>query len=132
MKIEYAILPSRVKAAMIDSIILIGMIFLASETLALFENVPNYIRVIVFILFFILYDPIFTAVFGGTIGHSKMGITVRNAQNPDKKINLVRALFRFIFKATLGWISFLTISGNEKRQAIHDLVGNSIVLEDEK
>ncbi|MET2984992.1 RDD family protein [Aureibaculum conchae] len=132
MKIEYALLPNRVKAAVIDSIILIGMIFLASETLALFDNVPNYVRIIVFVLFFILYDPIFTTIYGGTIGHSKMNLSVRNAQNPENKINFIRALFRFIFKATLGWFSFLTISGNEKRQAIHDFVGNSIVIEDEK
>ncbi len=93
---------------------------------------PNYVRIIIFALFFILYDPIFTSVYGGTIGHSKMGITVRNAQNAENKINFISALFRFIFKATLGCVSFLTISGNKKRQAIHDFVGNSIVIDDQK
>ncbi|WP_117882746.1 RDD family protein [Aureibaculum luteum] len=132
MKIEYAILPSRVKALFIDTIIIVALIFLASEILAQFEYVPNYVRIIIFILFFHLYDPLFVSIYGGTIGHSKMGITVRDAQNPKNKINFIRALFRFVFKVALGWISFLTISGNKKKQAIHDLIGNSIVIEDEK
>lgn len=131
MEIKYAVLLSRVKAATIDSIIIVGFMFLISEILSAIETVPNYVRITLFVFIFILYDPIFTSIYGGTIGHSKAGITVRNENNPEKKISFPYALLRFLLKVTLGWISLLTVTGNEKRKAIHDFAANSIVIEEE-
>jgi uncharacterized RDD family membrane protein YckC len=131
MEIKYANLPSRIKAAVIDSIIMIGFMFLCSEILSNFESVPNYVRILLFVFIFFLYDPIFTSIYGGTIGHSKAGITVRRENNPEKKINFLSAIVRFAFKFLLGWISFLTMGGNTKRKAIHDYIVNSIVIEEE-
>ena len=130
MEINYALLPSRVKAAVIDGIILIASLYLITEVFTLFDNVPNYVRMIAFILIFILYDPIFTSFLGATIGHSYSGIKVKKEDNPSENINFLNAIIRFVTKVFLGWISLLTVTSNEKKKAIHDLIVGSIVIEE--
>lgn len=130
MNRNYAVLPDRVKAAIIDSLLLIGFMYAASELLALFEAVPTYVRIIVAVFIFLLYDPIFTSYYGGTVGHSFSGIEVKREVDTDRNISFPAAVLRFIFKALLGWISLLTVTAHEKKRAIHDLVAGSVVLEE--
>lgn len=129
MNKNYAPLFDRVKAAFIDAIVLIGAMYAISEIFALFEEVPNALRIIASVIIFILYDPFFTSFYGGTIGHSYAKIGVRSDEETEKNIPFLKALIRFLLKATLGWISLLTTTGNEKRKAIHDFAVNSIVVE---
>jgi len=124
----YAILPDRVKAAVIDSLILVALSYGISEIFSLFETIPQSIRIISFVLIFILYDPLFTSFYGGTIGHSYSGIMVKSEKFPKKNIRLPTAFIRFVLKVSLGWISLLTVTGNEKKKAIHDYVAGSIVI----
>ncbi|WP_299800596.1 RDD family protein [uncultured Maribacter sp.] len=128
MNKNYAFLPERIKAAVIDGILLIVAMYAVSEILSLFENVPNYVRISIAVLLFLLYDPIFTSQFGGTIGHSYSKIMVKKDAITEQNINLVPALFRFLIKFSLGWVSLLTVTGNQKKKALHDLVVNSVVL----
>ena len=128
MNKNYAFLPERIKAAVIDGILLIVAMYAVSEILSLFENVPNYVRISIAVLLFLLYDPIFTSQFGGTIGHSYNKIMVKKDAITEQNINLVPALFRFLIKFSLGWVSLLTVTGNQKKKALHDLVVNSVVL----
>ncbi len=128
MKKEYAILPDRIKAAVIDSCILIITMYTASETLNLLEFVPDYARITIAILFFVLYDPFFTSYLGGTIGHTFSNITVKKDTNRDKNISLPKAFLRFFIKMALGWVSMLTVTGNDKNKAIHDIAIDSVVL----
>lgn len=130
MEENYAILPDRVKAAVIDGIILIAAMYATSEILNLFEKVPNYVRIVAAVFLFVLYDPIFTSQFGGTIGHSYSKINVKKDSDRTTNISLPAAVLRFILKASLGWLSLLTVTGNEKKKAIHDLAVNSVVLEE--
>lgn len=132
MKNEYAILPDRIKAAVIDAILLIAAMYAASEILNLFDNVPNFVRISIAAILFILYDPFFTSRFGGTIGHSYSNITVKKDLDRNRNIGFPAALLRFVLKATLGWISLLTVTGNEKRKAIHDFAVNSVVLTEKR
>lgn len=129
MTLLYSTLLSRIKAVFIDSIIIIGIMYAASEIFGLFESVPNYFRVIVFLFVFLFYDPLFTSIYGGTIGHSYNGIGVRRDDSTNRKISFPMALLRFVFKSLLGWLSFLTIGGNDKKKAIHDFVANSVVVD---
>jgi uncharacterized RDD family membrane protein YckC len=126
---EYAILPSRIKAVVIDSLLIIAAMYATSEILALFEEVPNGIRIACFIVIFLLYDPLFTSVYGGTIGHFYSKITVKSEKNKEKNISFPLALIRYLIKTSLGWISLLTVTSNEKKQALHDYVVRSVVLE---
>lgn len=119
---------SRVKAVITDSVVLIAFMFLITYVFEHIKNVPNNARITAFVFIFILYDPIFTSAFGGTIGHLTNGLNVKRAADENKKIIFPFAVIRFIVKALLGWISLLTVSGNEKGKAIHDSLVGSVVV----
>lgn len=132
MKIKHALLPDRVKALVIDSIVIVGLMFAASEVLTFFDEVSIYIKVIIFVFAFIIYEPLFVSMYGQTIGHSYSKIKVVKDDNSFKnKISFPAALIRYFMKAVLGWISLLTVSTNEKKQALHDLMIGTIVLKTE-
>lgn len=118
----------RVKAAVTDSIILVGFMMTTAYIFSTFAHVPDIVRIVAFVFIFVLYDPIFTSTFGGTIGHFIMGIRVKRVSDQEKNILFPFAIIRFIVKAFLGWISLLTVSGNEKRKAIHDSIVGSVVV----
>jgi len=127
---RYAILPSRVKAAFIDSLVLVAMMYAASEFLNILDEVPNTLRWVIIIIVFFLYDPLLTHIFGATMGQSHYNIGVRlDNDTLNKKLSLPLSFLRFFFKATLGWISLLTVTGNSKRKALHDFIAKSIVIE---
>lgn len=130
MTLDYAGLQSRIKAAVIDGIILIAVMYCTSEILNSYEGVPSSLRMWLFILYFILYEPLAISIFGNTLGHFYSDIKVRRENNLDKKVIFPLALVRFIIKILLGWVSLLTITGSEKKQAIHDVVVKSIVIVD--
>lgn len=125
---QYAMLPDRVKAAVIDSILLIAAMYGVSEILGLFENVPDYVKMVLAAMLFLLYDPFFTSRFGGTIGHSYSKIMVKKESDTSQNIVFFPAVLRFVLKFFLGWISLLTVTGTEKKKAIHDFAANSVVL----
>ncbi len=118
----------RVKAMVTDGIVIIVFMFIASFVFSLFENVPDYARIIVFVFIFLLYDPLFTSIFGGTIGHMIIGIRVKRESNEQKNILFPLAILRFVVKTSLGIISLFTVFGNEKRKAIHDYLVRSVVI----
>jgi len=119
----------RVKAVVVDSVVIVLMMILAKYVFSYFENVSDSVRAAVFIFIFVLYDPLFTSLFGATIGHAANGICVKRENNHSKNLIFPLALLRFIAKYfVLGWVSLLTISMNEKRKAIHDHLVGSMVL----
>ncbi len=118
----------RVKAMTVDSIVLIILIIVVTDIFSSFESVPDSARIIAFVFIFGLYDPLLTSFFGGTIGHKTMGIEIKRVDSPEKNILFHLALLRYMIKVFLGWISLLTVSGNEKKRAIHDSLAGSIVV----
>ncbi len=119
---------ARVKAAIFDNGVIIGMMILATMCLSAIDNPPDNLKMMVFIFIFFLYDPITTSFMGGTFGHRFAGIKVKRLSDESKNVILPLTLLRFVLKATLGVISLLIIPSNENRQAIHDTVVGSIVL----
>lgn len=130
MNHTFAILPDRIKAAIIDSIVLIGAMYLISELFTIFDHVPSIVRGIVAAVLFLGYEPFFTSRYGATIGHSFSNIKVIKDQEDSTHITFITALGRFVVKVLLGWLSLLTVTSNEKKKAIHDFIANSIVIED--
>lgn len=118
----------RVKALVTDGIVIIVLMFITYYVFSLFENVPDYARITAFVFIFLLYDPLFTSIFGGTLGHMINGLRVKRESDETKKIPFLLAVPRYIVKASLGWISLLTVLGNKKRKAIHDFLVGSIVV----
>jgi uncharacterized RDD family membrane protein YckC len=118
----------RIKAIMTDGIVVVVYMFVASYIFSLFESVPDNVRIIAFVFIFLLYDPIFTSLFGGTIGHMMLGIRVKRESDEQKNILFHKAILRYLVKVLLGWVSLLTVSGNKKRKAIHDFLVGSVVV----
>jgi uncharacterized RDD family membrane protein YckC len=125
---EYPGVFARVKAVTIDGVILLIMMVTTSSIFSNLEYVPDYERIIAFIIIFILYDPLLTSTMGGTLGHRFIGIRVKKASDETSNINIVYAIIRFLIKGFFGWISLLTVMGNDKRKAIHDYVAQSVVI----
>lgn len=128
MENNYAYLFTRVKAAFIDSIVFVILMYSATEIFNLIENVPNYVRIVTFIFVFVLYEPILISIYGATVGHFFNDIVVKRESDETKNVRFIYALGRFLIKVLLGWISLLTVNGDSKKKAIHDYVGKSVVL----
>jgi len=127
-KEKYPGVSVRIKAVVVDSIMLLAMMVGASYLFESFERVSDFARAAAFVFIFVLYDPLFTSILGVTIGHFVLGIRVKREMDEQKNILFPFAIIRFAVKALLGWVSLLTVSGNPKGKAIHDLVVKSIVV----
>ena len=127
-KQKYPGVSTRVKAVVTDSIILIVFMIGVATLFDNFKDIPDFARLAAFIFIFLLYDPLFTSVFGGTIGHMIFGIRVKREMDQNKNILFPLAVIRYVIKALLGLISLLTVSGNKKGKAIHDIAVKSIVI----
>lgn len=118
----------RIKAVAVDTFILVLFMFIASIIFSKIENVNENYRIAAFVFIFGIYDPLFTSLFGGTLGHISMGIKVKRLENHKKNVFFPVAFIRFLMKVILGWLSLVTLGNNDKNQAIHDLAVHSVVL----
>lgn len=123
----YPLLTDRVQSSFIDGIFLILLMFVFSAILDKYENVPDWIRIALFIGLWIIYEPLCTTL-GFTLGNYIKRIRVRQQSNPIKRINFFQALVRYVLKVALGWLSFLTIHSNDERRAIHDFAAGSVMI----
>ncbi len=126
IEVIYPGVSDRIKAAVTDSFIIVILMFAITSLLSKFDNVPDNVRILAAVSL-VLYDPIFTSLFGGTLGHMAMKIQIKRKDNPKKNIAFPAALIRYFVKLMLGWISLLTVGSNKNSMAIHDSVVSSIV-----
>lgn len=124
---KYPELTDRIQSTFIDTILLIVLMFLFANILDKFDNVPDWVRMLLFAGLFIAYEPV-CMTFGCTLGNYLKGIRVRKQSNTQERINILQAMVRYPVKIFLGWISFLTIHSNPKRRAIHDLASGSVMI----
>jgi uncharacterized RDD family membrane protein YckC len=78
-------------------------------------------------LLVVLYEPILT-VYWCTLGQAAMRMRVRDEKTLER-ISISQAYTRVLVKYFLGWISFLTLPFQKRRQAVHDLFTNTLVVE---
>lgn len=126
----YASLLTRVKALCIDTLIMVLLMYTISKTFAHFDHIPTYVRVLVFLIVFFLYDPWLTSNRGGTVGHKFMKLKVAK-KGTEELLSFKTAFVRSSIKALLGWLSLFTLHRTKHKQAIHDLVVNSVVTLDQ-
>jgi uncharacterized RDD family membrane protein YckC len=125
--VEYPLLGDRIQSSFIDLILIVIMMFVFASLLDRYENVQDWVRIVLFIGLWAAYEPVCTSL-GCTLGNLIKGIRVRQHDGVNKRINIFQALLRYILKIALGWISFLTIHSNEQRRAIHDLAAGSVMI----
>ena len=127
METEYPSLTDRIQSLFIDTIVLIIAVVIFSQLLDKFENVPDWLRAVIFVIVFIAYEPVCLTV-GCTLGNYVKGIRVKQFQDNTKRINFFQAIIRYIVKICLGWLSFLTIHSNPQKRAIHDMASGSVMI----
>ena len=126
-KINYPYLLTRYWALLIDGLILTSLFGL---TMVLVQNTDyRPIAFFVYLLIAIIYEPFMLAFYSATLGHKLFKIEVKSISDIERNITFFQGILRFFTKATLGWVSFITISFNSEKRAIHDFVGASIVIE---
>lgn len=123
---KYPTILERTKSTLIDTLLLITCMYLFTDLLTNFSNVPNWVKIILFTSL-LMYEPICTA-FGATIGNHKNKIRVRKISDTSKRLNIFQSTIRYFFKLILGWISFIGILMNSKNRAIHDLLSGSVMI----
>jgi uncharacterized RDD family membrane protein YckC len=121
----------RIKSTAIDAFVIIFLLYLTSILLNALNINSGVVRAL-FLALVLLYEPISIAI-GKTIGQSMMGLKVvdfNTYKNTEKAstINIWSSMIRYASKLFLGWISLLTIHSDKYGQAIHDKLGNSVVL----
>jgi len=123
----YPYLIQRFKAFFVDICFSVLLMGIAAYFFSLFENPLPRVRFITLLVIFFLYDPLSVSFFGGTVGHYFLGLRVKQNQSENKNIHFVLAFGRYIVKLTLGWISLVTVSGSNKKRALHDMISGSVV-----
>ena len=125
---EYPLLLKRIQALLIDFLLILISIVLITQIIKILNGVPDGVRMGAFLAIFFLYDPLMTSKFGGTLGHMAIGIRVRKESTEEGNISFLAAFSRFAVKSLMGWISLLTVTGNPRKRAIHDILSGSVVM----
>jgi len=125
---EYPPAGTRVKAAIIDFLLMLLVFTLTAYVIDAIGGAPNWLRASIFVLMVYLYDPLAVGLRGGTLGHHLLGVEVRSHSNQEKRINLLIATLRVMVKYVLGGISVLVSYSRKDHRALHDLICDSVVI----
>jgi uncharacterized RDD family membrane protein YckC len=126
--LAFPTLVTRIKALFIDLVFILVIFTATSLFVDNIIDLPGFIKGFIFIFMIYLYDPVLISFTGSTLGHKMMKLKVKDYGDPERNLTLPKALLRFLIKGLLGWISFLTVTSNSHKRAMHDLASGSIVL----
>ncbi len=118
----------RIKAAFIDAVLIMMLLYTATIIFSKFETVNDIAKMIVFVFIFVLYEPLMVSFLGASLGHLFCDLKVEKDDNSSENLSLPTAMFRFVIKSGLGWLSLLSIASSSKKRAIHDVMSKSIVV----
>ena len=131
MNYELPTLTDRVKATLVDLVLILFLMGFVSEIFGLFEHVPDGVRITAMLLM-IFYDPLFTST-SCTLGQKIAGIRVRNFQrldvdNEEEKIGFLPAALRIGVKYILGGVTIISFFINKDKRMVQDFASGSIVI----
>ncbi len=125
----YPSIPKRVKASLIDSVILMTSIVLIMTVYSHIGIETPIIGLIIFSVF-LFYEPILVSWKGRTIGHRIYKFKVVDVETV-KNIGLAKAIVRFLIKISLGIVSLFWAFFTNRQQSLHDVITNSVVISSE-
>ncbi|HEY0976968.1 MAG TPA: RDD family protein [Flavobacteriales bacterium] len=123
----YPELGTRVRSIMVDSVVLIALMFMAGYLFEHWRSAPDDARMWVFVFIWFGYETLAMA-FGATVGNAVAGIRCRMNTDESRTIGLFRSFIRYSIKLPLGWLAFLTMGKDPKRRALHDLVAGTVMV----
>lgn len=125
---HYPSIMNRIQALFLDVWLILGVLMYISSTFfSQYQDRYVGIKIILFFVVLLIYEPIGN-ITGGTLGYRTMGMKIRCYGNLEKKVGFSQALMRTCIKLSLGWISFLTISLDPHRRAMHDKASGTVVI----
>lgn len=101
-----------------DSVFIIMLFILSGYAFQNESETAIYIKVIVLLLMFFVYEPLCTRFFC-TICQKITGVRVRNITDKAKN-PLFKAYTRIVTKLFLGFISFFTMPFSRQKRTVHD------------
>lgn len=128
MEIQYPRTILRIKAALIDVVLILTLFIILSYVFDSIDKVADWVKILIYVLVFYFYEPYWVGFYGGTLGHKIMGIEVRMMSDKSKRIGFPISILRFIVKAAMGWISFIISYTREDSRCIHDLICGTAVF----
>ena len=118
----------RLRAAVLDALVLIGFIVLMVLLESFVRGVAGGRAYgLFFVLAVLLYEPVAVAAFGGTVGHRLQNLRVVRTE-PDEAVGFPRALLRWAIKGVLGGVSFLAMAFRGKPRTFHDIATGCMVV----
>ncbi len=124
--ILYPSIPNRVKASLIDSVVLLTSAVLIM-TIYFFIGIESPIIALVVSSVFLLYEPLFVSIKGQTLGHQLMHFKVVD-KHSISHISFSKAIVRYLIKFILGMFSLGWAFFTNRQQSLHDLITKSVVV----
>ncbi|WP_444930942.1 RDD family protein [Microbulbifer sp. SSSA002] len=123
----YPKLSRRFRALMIDSLVLIAVTVLSIAIGTSIDFTNEVYQSVLILLLIVLFEPVLVSLTGGSVGHHLVGVRIRKIAS-DKRINIVQAIIRTLFKLLLGVPSLIFVLTSKKYQALHDFISMSLVV----
>lgn len=124
---SYPVLLLRVKAAMLDSIIIAVLIFsLAYLSIVIGISNPA-LKVLFIVIPVVLLEPAMIWITGGSVGHHYSGIRIVG-KDSGTNLFILNGIVRFVVKTLLGLISLVAMLLTRRHQSLHDIVSRSVVV----
>ena len=126
-KIAYGPFPRRLRAYLIDCIIIMCLLVVALLVASL-ARADSFTRVIgfSFVGVWLLYEPILVSLAGSTVGHYLTNLRVVDDRSYGN-VSFLKAIARHLIKTVLGLYSFITMGTTLRHKAVHDLMTRSTV-----
>jgi len=124
---SYPVLSLRIKAMLLDSVLL-GVLFFSLVLLTIqFEITNSIFKALFIVLPVILLEPAMMWLTGGSIGHHYSGLRVVG-KNSGKNLFIINGIVRFITKTFLGFYSIIMMFLTKRHQSVHDYLSMSVVV----
>lgn len=123
----YATLPRRIKASIIDGMVLLTLMILSPVGISALLGRDTGANAVFMYMPPLLLEPLLISFFGATLGQYIFGIQVLRVDS-GVKCPLAASFVRYFIKSFLGLFSMLYMLFSKKHQAIHDHVANTVVV----
>src|SRR6266545_5365440 len=126
-KVLYATLPRRIKASIIDGVVLLALFILSPLIIGTLTGNDTGLSAIAMFTPPLLMEPILISFVGFTLGQYLFGIQVVRLDTGGK-CPLAASFARYFTKTILGSLSIAYMLFSKKHQAIHDYLAKTLVV----